>query len=299
MITNSGVHPSLHQNCHHQKIFAKVNMKIFYPPCNTNVEAINSAIESFNWEKAFDGKDIHAQVALFNETLLNIFSNFIPNRTKTFTYSDPPWMTEDIKNKIKLKNNLYCQCMKHQTQIRSLLKVEDLRIEISNLITKSKEKYYQRINAKLNDPSLSNKTYWSILKTFYNGKKVPIIPPLFINNKFVTDFQEKANAFNSFFVKQCSPIASSSVLPAEISHMTKDRIKTICFGKSDVIKLIKALNVSNAHGHDRISVKIIKICADSIAHPLTLIFQNSLVAGIFTNDWKKANIVPIHKKNDK
>ena len=85
-------------------------MKIFYPPpykrlvwddCNGNVEAINAAIGSFNWEKAFDGKDIHAQVALFNETLLNNFRNFIPSRTKTFTDSDPPWMTEDIKNKIK------------------------------------------------------------------------------------------------------------------------------------------------------------------------------------------------------
>ena len=121
-------------------------MNIFYPPpykrlvwdyCNDKVEAINSAIESFNWEKAFEGKDAHAQVALFNETLFNIFSNFIPSRTKTFTDSDPPRMTEDIKNKIKLKNNLYRQCMKHQTQISSLLKVEDLRIEISNLITKS------------------------------------------------------------------------------------------------------------------------------------------------------------------
>ena len=150
-------------------------MKIFYSPPykrlvwdyrDANVEAINSAIESFNWEKAVDGKDIHAQLALFNETLLNIFSNFITNRTETFTDSDPPWMIENIKNKIKLKNNLYRQYMKHQTQISSLLKVEDLRIEISNLITKSKEKHYQRINAKLNDPSLSNKTYWSILKTF-------------------------------------------------------------------------------------------------------------------------------------
>ena len=112
-------------------------------------------------------------------------------------------MTEDIKNKIKLKNNLYCQCMKHLTQIRSLLKVEDLRIEISNLITKSKEKYYQHINAKLNDLSLSNKTYWSILKTFYNGKKVPIIPLLFINFFFFTDYQEKSTIFNSFFAKQC------------------------------------------------------------------------------------------------
>ena len=119
---------------------------------------------------------------------------------------------------------------------------------------------------------------------------------MFINNKFVTDFQEKANVFNSFFAKQCSPIPGSSVLPAKISYMTKDRIKTICFGKIDFIKLIKALDVSKAHGHDGISVKMIKICADPIAHPLTLIFQNSLVAGIFANDWKKANIVPIHKK---
>ena len=81
-------------------------MKIFYPPpykhlvwdyCNANVEVINSAIESFNWEKAFNGKDIHAQVALFSETLLNIFGNFIPNREKR-----SPWMTEDIKkNKVK------------------------------------------------------------------------------------------------------------------------------------------------------------------------------------------------------
>ena len=74
-------------------------MKIFYPPpykhlvwdyCNANVEVINSAIESFNWEKAFNGKDSHAKVALFNETHLNIFSNSIPSRSKTFTDSDPP-----------------------------------------------------------------------------------------------------------------------------------------------------------------------------------------------------------------
>ena len=78
--------------------------------------------------------------------------------------------------------------------------------------------------------------------------------------------------------------------------MTKDRIKIICFGKSDVIKLSKALDVSRAHCHYGISVKMFKICADSIAHPLALIFENSLVAGVFVNDWKKANIPPIHKK---
>ena len=31
-VVESGVHPSLHPNCHHQTIFAKFNLKIYYPP---------------------------------------------------------------------------------------------------------------------------------------------------------------------------------------------------------------------------------------------------------------------------
>ena len=94
------------------------------------------------------------------------------------------------------------------------------------------------------------------------------------------------------------PISSTSAVPAKI-YRTKGRIQTLCIGISDVTKLIKTLDVSKGHGHDGISVKMIKNSADSIAHPLTLVFQNSLVAGIFANDWKKCNIVPVHKKSDK
>ena len=32
LITESGVHPSLHPNSHHQIIFAKFNLEIHYPP---------------------------------------------------------------------------------------------------------------------------------------------------------------------------------------------------------------------------------------------------------------------------
>ena len=34
------------------------------------------------------------------------------------------------------------------------------------------------------------------LKTFYDGKKVPTIPPLLINNKLISDFEIKADYFN-------------------------------------------------------------------------------------------------------
>ena len=32
MIIESGVHSSLHSNCHHQITFAKFNLEILYPP---------------------------------------------------------------------------------------------------------------------------------------------------------------------------------------------------------------------------------------------------------------------------
>ena len=31
-------------------------------------------------------------------------------------------------------------------------------------------------------------------------KKIPCTPPLFDDNKFITDFKEKAEVFNSFFL---------------------------------------------------------------------------------------------------
>ena len=47
------------------------------------------------------------------------------------------------------------------------------------------------------------------------------------------------------------------------------------------------------------SVRMIKLCINTVAHLLTLIFQNSIAAGTFPTQWKRANIVSIHKKNDK
>ena len=120
-------------------------------------------------------------------------------------------------------------------------------------------------------------------ETFFNGKKVPIIPPLLVNGTSVTDFQEKANIFNSFFAKQCTLVSSNSVLPSEFTYLTKKYIQSINFSESNVIKITKALDANKAHGHDNISVRMIKLCTNSVAYPLTLIFQNSMAAGTFAS----------------
>ena len=107
LIVDSGVHPSLHSNCHHQITYCKLKLNIEYPPPykrlvldynRANVEGIKKSIESVNWEVMFNNKSVHKQVSIFNEILMNIFSNFTPNKLVTFDDRDPPWMNDFVKS---------------------------------------------------------------------------------------------------------------------------------------------------------------------------------------------------------
>ena len=69
---------------------------------------------------------------------------------------------------------------------------------MSELISRRKEEYQNHLAVKLSDSMINAETYWSLLKTFYNGKKVPIISPLLIDNKIISNFEAKANHFNNF-----------------------------------------------------------------------------------------------------
>ena len=74
---------------------------------------------------------------------------------------------------------------------------------------------------------------------------------------------------------------------------------TIDFKKEDILKIIRNLNVNKAHGHDDISIRMLKICDSVVTEPLSILFKNCIESGIFPNIWKMSHIIPSHKKNDK
>ena len=65
------------------------------------------------------------------------------------------------------------------------------------------------------------------------------------------------------------------------------------------IHIIHSLNINKAHGYNDLSIRLLKICDFSIVKPLSIIFKNCLQSTSFPNNWKKSNVVPIHKKGDK
>ena len=123
---------------------------------------------------------------------------------------------------------------------------------------------------------LQAKTYWSILKSFYNYRKVPLIPPLLIDDKFVTDIETKINIFNKFFADHCQPLNNAIDLPTNQIFLTQSKLGSLDFNEGELLQIIRALNINKAHGHDDISIRMIKICDRSLLKPLILLFRNSI-----------------------
>ena len=84
------------------------------------------------------------------------------------------------------------------------------------------------------------------------------------DDKFITNFKEKAVVFNKFFAKQCSLTNKSNDFPSVLSNKTHKLLSAIHFTSDDILKMIKSLDPNKAHSHDMISIWMIKICDASI-----------------------------------
>ena len=101
--------------------------------------------------------------------------------------------------------------------------------------------------------------------------------------------------FNCFFAKKCSIINNSSELPFNLCKKTDKSISTVTC-TSDIATLIQNLDPNKAHGHDTLSIRMLKLYGKSVCKPLELIFQSCIKQGEFPTEWEKANVVPVHKK---
>ena len=153
LVVESSVYPSLHPNCHHQVVFAKFNLQIYYPPPyprefwhykQANTELIRRAITDFNWDRAFLNTNVNEKVSIFSSTILNILSNFIPHETINCDDKDPP-----IKFLIQEKKDTFNKYRKSKNNIQLLQQLRILQKKLNSFIGVSKQNYYSRMSANL------------------------------------------------------------------------------------------------------------------------------------------------------
>ena len=84
--------------------------------------------------------------------------NFIPNKVIKITPSDPPWISNSLKNMLNTQQILFKNDKKHGYKLDDKIRVDIFREECDLAVQKSKESYLKKIGNKLIDPKTNQKS---------------------------------------------------------------------------------------------------------------------------------------------
>ena len=241
----------------------------------------------------------------FMELYLDYFNESFPLcefKPNSNNLKREPWFNDDLLVSAKLKNKLYSKKLKKPTE-PNIERYKDHLREYNKQKRITKNSYYRTM---LDKNKHNIKQSWIILKQAMgkNNDKSSYPNQFLIENKNISDKQDIANSFNTFFSKIGAETSNNvpqtnkqfaSYLPNSI--MNSIFIEPV--SPSDVLKATNRLKPKTSSGHDELSTKLMKETISLILEPITHIINVSFDTGIFPKLMKIAKVIPIYKKSDK
>lgn len=267
-----------------------------------NPNSFRTDVECQPWQLTEIYDDPNDALDCFLQMFCSVLNNHAPMRKKRVKrINQPSWYSTAIKEASQKRD--YFHKMKDTPNFRLW------RNRTKELIEEAKTSYYEKT---INNNKSNPKQLWRNLNQL-SGKSSNTHTNFICDetDNLITDPLETATTFNEFFVSvfqnydaSCAQVPNSqdndqliNYVQAKFPENTEYSIPLIT---STFIKdQIKNMDDTKSTGLDDISVKFVKLAADSISPVLSTIFNKSISTGIFPNALKKAKITPIHKKGSK
>ena len=84
-----------------------------------------------------------------------------------------------------------------------------------------------------------------------------------------------------------------------ISKTTETCLDRITTNENEVESLLRRINTNKSSGPDGIGNWVLKHCAKPLSFPYSKLFNKSFETGIFPSQWKRENVCPVFKKDNK
>ena len=212
------------------------------------------------------------------------------------------WLNAEILQMIRKKDYLYRQTLNSPLNLKLKGKFKAMRNKVTQMVRNAKTEHYKNLIKMSNNI----KHLWKIINKEVGKSSVTIPSPKVIvsensdNTEEITNEKEIANSFNKYFTeigpslaKSFSDNFSENSGPTFVSTPIFSFTPVLC---SEVICLLKELNIAKATGLDSIPAKMIKIATPVIAKPFTHIINTSLESGVVPSSMKIAKVMPLFKK---
>ena len=234
--------------------------------------------------------DVDTAWAKWKGVFLTAVDSHIPKSTVKSSYR-PPYVTQDIIDELNKKETLRKRAnCSNAPQLWE--RFRELRRKIKRLLRLKKREYISKLASIVKEKP---KDFWRSFKSKTTGSPLP--DSMFLNDQQISSAEGKADAFNRYFASMFRPdIPNDHQLPSTTN--TQNVLESISVSTEDVNSVLSTLSTDKATGPDEISARLLKECANEIAPSLTALFNKSLSLGKVPQEWKEANVTPIHKKED-
>ncbi|CAL4067303.1 unnamed protein product, partial [Meganyctiphanes norvegica] len=255
-----------------------------------NYEKIIEELNQIDWKAAFEGKSEQETWDIFKKELEVLVDKYVPLASPR-DYNEP-WMNKPIMKLWKKKYNAW----KRYTDRKGHYRYEEYKRE-TNKLKKQMRKAKRLYEKKLAKGVRYNK------KAFYryvNSKLTvrPEITEIQNENGTIVDVDKLiCNIFGKYF-SSVHTAASSDNMP-DMMDMFDTEISSIEITQEEVQARLEKLQVHKSCGPDNVHPFVLQRAASAISVPLTMIFNKSLNSGECPDDWRTANVTPIHKKGDR
>lgn len=216
-----------------------------------------------------------------------------------------PWITVDVCNKIKKRNNLLKKLRIQPNNECLKTHFKEFRNKLNTEVRTLKHNYY---NKKFEQNKKNSRETWKVLNEI-TGQIKPRTENITLEHEssVVDDPHMVSNIFNEYFITVSEKLVAENKIPTIFHSLHfKQHFLTTTECKSmflepvleyELINTIKSLKNNTAAGIDGISTNTIKQIYSKIVHVLLYIINFSFSAGVFPDRLKQALVIPIHKKN--
>lgn len=255
---------------------------------------MNLYFKEKDWQSLLSKGTVNDAVDIMYNILNTAVDSFVPFSKMSRKTSYPKWYTPALIHIIKEKSKAHSRWKKFGNRLDydefSLLRSREHRVQ---------KECFKKFTSNCESNIKSHpKMFWTFVKALRGGSTYP--KSLSLNGNEYADGKGICDAFSSFFQSVFgSPSNTNNYTPEKSNSHNINVVSNLQTTISEVERMLKNLDKDKGAGSDGLPSVFWYHCAETLAVPLTILFNRSLSEGVFPQKWKTAHIVPIHKKGSR
>lgn len=271
---------------------ANGNTRRIYSYQKARVSDMSLALDSYydTFETQAEFMNMEELWKIFKSKMLEMRERYVPSWVLTARRSkSKPWFSRDVKRRARQRAHVYA-AYKKKPSLKLKDKLKQKTDDMKAALKSAKNQFFNTFHLRIQKRP---KELWQFFKM--NRKDILSIPALDSNGSVIHNDVEKAECFISFFSSVYTARIKTHNTAARSTVVVGEQMSGIMIDQRGIEAAIKSLNASKSTGPDGLSPALLSLCPREISKYLCIIFAKSLEEISLPDDWKLANVVPVHK----